>query len=50
MHVLHAAGLEAIADGKLPKMLAASVEPVVPVTSDEPIGIDDQNVIDQRTR
>lgn len=27
MHVLHAAGLEALAEGRLPKMLAASVEP-----------------------
>jgi hypothetical protein len=27
MHVLHAAGLEAIAEGRLPKMLAASAEP-----------------------
>jgi len=41
MHVLHAAGLEAIADGRLPKMLAASAEP-------REIATDDQNVIDQR--
>lgn len=27
MHVLHAAGLEAVAEGRLPKLLAASAEP-----------------------
>lgn len=27
MHVLHAAGLEALADGRMPQMLAASAEP-----------------------
>jgi hypothetical protein len=40
MHVLHAAGLEAIADGRLPKMLAASAD----------VATDDQNVIDQRDK
>lgn len=41
MHVLHAAGLEAIAEGRLPKMLAESAQP---------IATDDQNVIDQRNK
>lgn len=39
MHALHSAGLEAIAEGRLPKMLAESVD----------VATDDQNVIDQRT-
>lgn len=42
MHVLHATGLEAIAEGRLPKMLAESAEPR--------IATDDQNVIDQRSK
>lgn len=42
MHVLHAAGIEAIAEGRLPKMLAESAEPRV--------ATDDQNVIDQRSK
>jgi len=35
-HALHAAGLEALAEGRMPKMLAASLD------------TDDQNVVDQR--
>lgn len=41
MHVLHAAGLEAIAEGRLPKMLAASAEPKKPLPYGDPCEDDD---------